>query len=115
MTIKFKIILCVNLVYVVCNGRNILGIRWSFIYIFWELALIPIYFIALIWGNGDTDQRKKAVVKFFIYTLGSLFMLVAFVYMYQKREAFIRRFIQIKLNSNRTIMDILGFLLSVCN
>ncbi|MFV8368618.1 complex I subunit 4 family protein [Flavobacterium sp. LB2R40] len=54
-------------------------------YIFWELALIPIYFIALIWGNGDIEERKKAVVKFFIYTLaGSLFMLVAFVYMYQK-------------------------------
>ncbi|MFV5697221.1 complex I subunit 4 family protein [Flavobacterium sp. ZT3R17] len=54
-------------------------------YIFWELSLIPIYFIALIWGNGDTEERKKAVVKFFIYTLaGSLFMLVAFVYMYQK-------------------------------
>ena len=44
-------------------------------YIFWELALIPIYFIALIWGNGDAEERKKAVVKFFIYTLGgSLFM-----------------------------------------
>jgi NADH-quinone oxidoreductase subunit M len=27
-------------------------------YIFWELALIPIY-SSLIWGNGDTDQRKK--------------------------------------------------------
>ena len=54
-------------------------------YIFWELALIPIYFIALIWGNGDAEERKKAVVKFFIYTLaGSLFMLVAFVYLYQK-------------------------------
>ena len=54
-------------------------------YIFWELSLIPIYFIALIWGNGDVEERKKAVVKFFIYTLaGSLFMLVAFVYMYQK-------------------------------
>ena len=54
-------------------------------YIFWELSLIPIYFIALIWGNGDTEERKKAVVKFFIFTLaGSLFMLVAFVYMYQK-------------------------------
>jgi len=53
-------------------------------YIFWELSLIPIYFIALIWGNGDAEERKKAVVKFFIYTLaGSLFMLVAFVYMYQ--------------------------------
>ncbi|MDO8317561.1 MAG: NADH-quinone oxidoreductase subunit M, partial [Flavobacterium sp.] len=57
-------------------------------YIFWELALIPIYFIALIWGNGDAEERKKAVVKFFIYTLaGSLFMLVAFVYMYQKAES----------------------------
>ncbi|HEX9152913.1 MAG TPA: NADH-quinone oxidoreductase subunit M [Flavobacterium sp.] len=54
-------------------------------YIFWELSLIPIYFIALLWGNGDTEERKKAVVKFFIYTLaGSLFMLVAFVYMYQQ-------------------------------
>ena len=54
-------------------------------YIFWELSLIPIYFIALIWGNGDAEERKKAVVKFFIYTFaGSLFMLLAFVYLYQK-------------------------------
>jgi NADH-quinone oxidoreductase subunit M len=54
-------------------------------YVFWELALIPIYFIALVWGNGDAEERKKAVVKFFVYTLaGSLFMLVAFVYLFQK-------------------------------
>lgn len=54
-------------------------------YIFWELALIPIYFIALIWGNGDADERKRAIVKFFIYTLGgSLFMLMAFIYLFQK-------------------------------
>mgnify|MGYP003474187086 FL=1 len=47
--------------------------------------MIPIYFIALVWGNGDAEERKKAVVKFFIYTLaGSLFMLVAFVYLYQQ-------------------------------
>ena len=59
-------------------------------YIFWELALLPIYFIALVWGNGDTEDRKRAVVKFFIYTLaGSLFMLVAFVYMYQKSGSFL--------------------------
>jgi NADH-quinone oxidoreductase subunit M len=52
-------------------------------YIFWELALIPIYFIALLWGNGDAEERRKAVVKFFIYTLGgSLFMLTGFVYLY---------------------------------
>ena len=59
-------------------------------YIFWELALIPIYFIALIWGNGDAEKRKKAVIKFFIYTLaGSLFMLIAFAYLYQKANSFL--------------------------
>jgi NADH-quinone oxidoreductase subunit M len=59
-------------------------------YIFWELSLIPIYFIALIWGNGYVEERKKAVVKFFIYTLaGSLFMLVAFIYLYQKAGSFL--------------------------
>lgn len=58
-------------------------------YIFWELALIPIYFIALIWGNDDADARRKAVVKFFIYTLaGSLFMLIGFGYLYQKAGDF---------------------------
>ncbi|MCG9791722.1 complex I subunit 4 family protein [Flavobacterium algicola] len=58
-------------------------------YIFWELSLIPIYFIALIWGNGDAEDRKDAVIKFFIYTLaGSLFMLVAFIYLYQKAGSF---------------------------
>jgi len=58
-------------------------------YIFWELSLIPIYFIALVWGNGAAEERKKAVVKFFIYTLaGSLFMLVAFAYLYTKAGSF---------------------------
>jgi len=59
-------------------------------YIFWELALIPIYFIALLWGNGDVEERKKAVLKFFIYTLGgSLFMLIAFAYLYSKAGSFL--------------------------
>ncbi len=59
-------------------------------YVFWELSLIPIYFIALIWGNGDADVRKKAVVKFFIYTFaGSLFMLVAFAYLYYRTGSFL--------------------------
>lgn len=58
-------------------------------YVFWEMALVPIYFIALLWGNGDADARKKAVVKFFIYTFaGSLFMLAAFAYLYQKTSSF---------------------------
>lgn len=49
-------------------------------YIFWELALIPIYFICLFWGG---ENRSRITFKFFIYTLlGSLFMLVALIYVY---------------------------------
>lgn len=49
-------------------------------YIFWELALIPIYFICLLWGG---ENRGKITFKFFVYTLaGSLFMLLALVLLY---------------------------------
>lgn len=49
-------------------------------YVFWELALIPIYFICLMWGG---DNRAKITFKFFVYTLfGSLFMLIALIYLY---------------------------------
>lgn len=49
-------------------------------YLFWEMALIPIYFICLIWGG---ENRGRITLKFFIYTLaGSLFMLIALVYLY---------------------------------
>ncbi len=49
-------------------------------YIFWELALIPIYFIALRWGGVN---RVPVTLKFFIYTLaGSLLMLFGFIMLY---------------------------------
>ncbi|WP_347159707.1 complex I subunit 4 family protein [Pontibacter chitinilyticus] len=49
-------------------------------YFFWEVALIPIYFISAIWGGA---RRVPVTFKFFIYTIfGSLFMLAAFVYLY---------------------------------
>lgn len=49
-------------------------------YIFWELALIPIYFIALRWGGPN---RVNVTLKFFIYTLaGSLLMLFGFIALY---------------------------------
>ncbi|PBQ31954.1 NADH-quinone oxidoreductase subunit M [Sphingobacteriaceae bacterium] len=49
-------------------------------YVFWELALIPIYFICLTWGG---ENRGAITFKFFVYTLfGSLFMLVGFIYLY---------------------------------
>ncbi len=48
-------------------------------YVFFELSLIPMYFLIGIWGGAD---RIRATVKFFIYTLvGSLIMLVALIYL----------------------------------
>lgn len=48
-------------------------------YIFWELILIPMYFIIGIWGG---KEKIYAALKFFLYTLvGSLLMLVAIVYL----------------------------------
>lgn len=49
-------------------------------YVFWEAMLIPMYLLIGIWGH---DDRIKAAVKFFIYTMaGSLLMLIAIIYMY---------------------------------
>ena len=83
-------------------------------YIFWELALIPIYFIALIWGNGNAEERKKAVIKFFIYTFaGSLFMLVAFVFLYQKSKSLLLDDLyDLNLSSNEQIWIFLAFFLA---
>lgn len=51
-------------------------------YIFWEVMLIPMYFIIGIWGGKN---RIYAAVKFFIYTMvGSLLMLVALIALYFK-------------------------------
>jgi len=48
-------------------------------YVFWELILIPMYFIIGIWGGKD---RIYAAVKFFLYTLvGSLLMLLAIIWL----------------------------------
>jgi proton-translocating NADH-quinone oxidoreductase, chain M len=50
-------------------------------YFFWELALIPVYFLSSQWGG---ERRIAATFKFFIYTfLGSLFMLIGIIYIYQ--------------------------------
>ena len=54
-------------------------------YIFWELALIPIWFICLLWGGAD---RVRITLKFFIYTLsGSLVMLVGLIWLYLQTPA----------------------------
>jgi NADH-quinone oxidoreductase subunit M len=54
-------------------------------YVFWELMLIPMYFIIGIWGG---ERRLYASIKFVIYTLvGSLLMLAAILYMYVQAHA----------------------------
>ena len=49
-------------------------------YVFWEIMLIPMYFIIGVWGG---TRRIYAAIKFFMYTFfGSLLMLVAIIVMY---------------------------------
>lgn len=57
-----------------------------FYYVFWELSLVPMYFMVGIWGGA---RRIYATVKFFIFTFaGSVLMLVAMIYMmYLTQEA----------------------------
>src|SRR6476661_8901218 len=51
-------------------------------YFFWELALVPMYFLCSGWGG---ERRIPVTFKFFIYTfIGSLFMLVGILYIYSK-------------------------------
>lgn len=55
-------------------------------YVFWEAMLIPMFIIIGIWGGPN---RVYATIKFFLYTfLGSVFMLVAILYLYVKAGSF---------------------------
>jgi NADH-quinone oxidoreductase subunit M len=54
-------------------------------YFFWELALIPVYFLCSRWGG---ERRIPATWKFFIYTfVGSLLMLTGIIYVYLQTGA----------------------------
>ncbi len=51
-------------------------------YFFWELALIPAYFLCSIWGG---EKRIPVTFKFFVYTfVGSLLMLISILFIYSK-------------------------------
>ncbi|MFT6303719.1 MAG: NADH-quinone oxidoreductase subunit M [Pseudomonadales bacterium] len=55
-------------------------------YIFFEATLIPMFMIIGIWGG---PRRVYATIKFFLYTfLGSVFMLIALIYMYKQGGTF---------------------------
>ena len=85
-------------------------------YIFWEVMLIPMYFIIGIWGGKN---RIYAAVKFFIYTMaGSVLMLVALIFLYFKgvqagiTDFSVLRFFELKLDPSVQTWLFLAFAFS---
>ena len=77
-------------------------------YVFWEAMLIPMFLIIGIWGGPN---RVYATIKFFLYTLiGSLLMLVAFIYLYLHTGSFeIVDYYRIQMPLNVQVLIFLAF------
>ena len=80
-----------------------------FFYVFWEAMLVPMFILIGVWGG---ERRVYATIKFFIYTfIGSVFMLVALIYMYIKGGSFaILDMHAMPLTLNEQILIFLAFL-----
>ncbi|HXZ95573.1 MAG TPA: NADH-quinone oxidoreductase subunit M [Burkholderiales bacterium] len=81
-------------------------------YVFFEGMLIPMFLIIGVWGGPD---RVYAAVKFFLYTLvGSLLMLVAFIYLYNASGSSfeILDYYNLRLSFTEQILIFIAFLLS---
>ncbi len=72
-------------------------------FVFWELTLIPMYFMIGMWGH---DRRIYAAVKFILYTMfGSILMLVAILWLYGKAGTFDLPEIQRLLQSGQIVFS----------
>ena len=80
-------------------------------YFFWEAMLIPMFLIIGVWGG---PRRVYATLKFFLYTfLGSVFMLVALIYMYLKTGDYsISAFHDLPLTASEQRWIFIAFLLA---
>lgn len=80
-------------------------------YIFWEAMLIPMFLIIGIWGGPN---RVYATIKFFLYTLlGSLLMLVAFIYLFHRTGSFnIVDYYHLPLTLNEQIFVFIAFFMA---
>ncbi len=80
-------------------------------YVFWEGMLIPMFLIIGVWGG---PRRVYATIKFFLYTfLGSVFMLVALIYMHTLSGSFsILDFHVLKLGLTEQILIFIAFLMA---
>jgi NADH-quinone oxidoreductase subunit M len=57
-----------------------LSLNFFLFYVFWEVMLLPMYFLIGVWGG---PRREYAAIKFFLYTLlGGVFMLIAVLMLY---------------------------------
>src|SRR6476659_10082578 len=57
-----------------------LSLDFFLFYVFWEVMLLPMYFLIGVWGG---PRREYAAIKFFLYTLlGGVFMLIAILMLY---------------------------------
>jgi NADH-quinone oxidoreductase subunit M len=80
-------------------------------YVLWEAMLVPMFLIIGIWGG---PQRIYATIKFFLYTfLGSVFMLVALLYLYSVSGSFaILDLHQMQLGMTAQVLVFLAFLVA---
>jgi len=80
-------------------------------YVFWEAMLIPMFLVIGIWGGAN---RVYATIKFFLYTLlGSLLMLVAFIYLFHKTASFeVTDYYQLPLTLNEQILIFMAFFMA---
>ena len=73
-------------------------------YMFWEVMLIPMYFLVGIWGG---ENRVYAAVKFFLYTMfGSLLMLVAILWLASSNANFTTNYFDILKTSTQISQSI---------
>ncbi|MDH5395922.1 MAG: NADH-quinone oxidoreductase subunit M, partial [Gammaproteobacteria bacterium] len=80
-------------------------------YVFWEAMLIPMFIVIGIWGG---ENRVYATIKFFLYTfLGSVFMLIALLYLYTQSNSFeILAFHHLKIGMTPQILIFIAFLMA---
>ena len=77
-------------------------------YIFWEVTLVPMYFLIGIWG---AEQRVYAAVKFFLYTMaGSILMLLAILFLGNAAGTFALPDIIAQVNSGELVLPFNGLL-----
>lgn len=73
-------------------------------YVFWEIVLVPMYFLIGIWGG---PRREYAAIKFFLYTLaGSVFMLLAILALYYYNPSGVQTFDMLALAGQKYPLDL---------